>query len=494
MAKYIGTYAENCFKLFDPGDSSVAKLRYHNKFKKALFFMLNEGLRTTFKKHKTISFETQIAQEQNIVVCEFIMGNRKCIGVGKQLYKDRIKKFHAKMVFTVKRDHAFSLNDFSIDNDTLARLARYIAVDECPLDMTIPRMILTQNRYLEPLDIAIDERFLWKPKKFVTENSRSVFIYGFGSYVRMYSLKYFSDDVNSIIDYNKNTRAAYARPDNVSFFEDFRDSLPTYKNVQNPVAIISTYHSSHYGIAKSLFNANPTGKVFVEKPLTVAFEHALELIELRKRGFWFDVGYNRRYIDWCRAVKTLLSANEHRKIITISVKEVAIPKTHWYFWDNQGTRITGNVSHWVDLAYYWVKRKPAEMTLLNSDDSVSLSISFEDGSIANIVASDTGNSLRGVQEMIEIRMADKTIFIDDFKTMRLYENGKHTVRKKLLRDKGHDAMYREFLASIRSGRSPCYEDDDIFWVSYLVAEASKMLVSGQRHVKINKEFPTSKMV
>lgn len=488
MTKYIGAYADNCLELSGIGDSSIKGLRYRNKFRKALFFVLNEGLGITLKKHKTIAFETRIAREQEIVVCEFTIENNKCIGIGRQLYRDRIRKFHPKMVFKIKHGHSFSLNDFSIDDDTLAKLACYVPVDECPLDITIPRMIIAHNPSFEPLDVAVDDRFLWKPKKSVNENPKSVFIYGFGSYSRMYSLKYFRDDINSIIDYNKNTLAAYTRSNEVSFFEAFADSLPLYKSTKNPIAIVSTYHSSHYGIAKSLFDTNPSGKVFIEKPLVVAFEHALELIQLRKRGFWFDVGYNRRYIDWCRTIKTMLNASNRRKVITISVKEVAIPKTHWYFWTNQGTRITGNVSHWIDLVYYWLKGRPTEMTLLNSDDSVSLCISFEDGSIANIMASDTGNSLRGVQERVEIRAEDLTIFIDDYKKMVIYHNGHTRVRRKIIRDKGHNSMYEDFLESLKGNCEPHYADDDILWVSYLTEQAANMLRSKKKYHRIDVDI------
>lgn len=172
----------------------------------------------------------------------------------------------------------------------------------------------------------------------------------------------------------------------------------------------------------------------------------------------------------------------------MSIKEVLIPRSHWYYWPNQGTRVTGNLCHWIDLSYFWLKCKPCEMSLLSSNDSVSLSILFEDDSLVNIIASDQGNNLRGVQERIEVRTEDKTIFIDDYKKMIIYNNGRAFIKRKLLRDKGHGQMYKEFLNAAKTGRKALYENDDVFWVSYLVEKASQMLINEGKYAKIDVDY------
>jgi len=489
MVKYIQTDSHDFIELPFTGYTDYIGMKYENKIRKALFFLFSEGFTQTLRKHSSIQIEKQSTAEQKIIVCEFFLDDYRLIGIGRQLYRDKLKKFHSRMLFRVKPGVQFSLADFTLNEKTITQNFGYLPLDDCPLNTKIPDMIISQNPSLAPLDIEVPDNLLWKPKKIINENSKKVFIYGFGAYSRVYSLKYFRDNINSIIDYNKNVVTAYKNSKNVSYFEDFRDSLPYYKAIQNPIAIISTYHSSHFKIAKALFDANPDGKVFIEKPIVVEFDDALELMELKKKGFWCEAGYNRRYIDWNREIKNVLREVKEPKIINISVKELQIPSFHWYFWPNQGTRITGNVSHWIDLAYFWLKCKPLEMTLLNSGDSVSLNIYFEDGSIVNIIASDIGNSLRGVQERIEIRTGDKTFFIDDYRKMILYDNGKTVVKRKISRDKGHDKMYKEFLIATKTDSRPQYEEDDIFWVSYLIEKASRMLVNKQRHIKVDVDYP-----
>ena len=128
------------------------------------------------------------------------------------------------------------------------------------------------------------------------------------------------------------------------------------------------------------------------------------------------------------------------------------------------------------------------MSLLSSNDSVSLSILFEDDSLVNIIASDQGNNLRGVQERIEVRTEDKTIFIDDYKKMIIHDNGRTFIKRKLLRDKGHGQMYKEFLDATKTGRKALYENDDVFWVSYLVEKASQMLINEGKYTKIDVDY------
>src|SRR5438874_1812813 len=70
---------------------------------------------------------------------------------------------------------------------------------------------------------------------------------------------------------------------------------------------------------------------------------------------------------------------------TAVVKELKIPDTHWYLWSTQGTRITANACHWLDLACHLSASEPRELTLLNAADTTSLALRFSDGSLATIV-------------------------------------------------------------------------------------------------------------
>lgn len=484
MNKCIKVESNNITEISMGRYSALEQRRYNNRYKKILFFLFNEGVSRTTEKICSIMAEQALKNEQKLIACRFYLNGTDCVGIGRQLFNDKYKKFNSRLVFKVKDSSRFELNKLKFDDHVLLKLASFIPVDECPLDDNLPNEITALNRDLESFDFEISGDYLWKPEKNIKQSSKRIFIYGFGAYAHSYSSKFFMGNVNSIVDCNKRVLTGFRGMDKISYFEDYRDSLPLYAKIDDPVAVISTYHSAHFKIAKELFLANPKGKVFIEKPVVVRFQDASELIDLKKQGFWLDAGYNRRYIDWNIMIMRMLKTIKSPKIINISVKETIIPPMHWYYWPNQGTRITGNLCHWIDLAYFWVKSKPREMTLLGTEDSFGLSILFEDGSIANITASDKGNDLRGVQEKIEVRAEDRTIFIDDYKKMTMFNNGSSVVKKKILRDKGHDAMYRRFLKAAGSSEQPLYAEDDLFWVSYMTDKAAQMFVENKRHVKV----------
>jgi len=488
MNTYIKIESEDFVELSLGDHQNFERQRYKNKFRKVIFFLLNEGFGQTLRKILSVQLQRKIVSAQKVIACQFVLNNIHYIGIGRQLHKDKWKKFHPKLIFRIRDKSKFNLKELKFDQSTLSKILSFLPVDECPFNNDLPSLIISQNPKLESTNFVFKENYIWKPKKNINENSKQVFIYGFGGYSRTYTVKYFKNNINSIIDYNRNVLSSFSEARKVSFFEDFRDSLPLYHNIKKPIAIISAYHSSHFKIAKKLFYANANSKIFIEKPLLVRFSDALELISLRKKGLWFDAGYNRRYIDWNRHIKSILTNTQSPKVINMSIKEVLIPRTHWYYWPNQGTRVTGNLCHWIDLSYFWLKCKPCEMSLLSPNDSVSLSILFEDDSLVNIISSDQGNNLRGVQERIEIRTEDKTIFIDDYKKMIIYENGRTSIKRKLLRDKGHNQMYKEFLNAIKTGRKSLYENDDVFWVSYLTEKASQMLINKEKYAKIDVDY------
>jgi len=491
MNTYIKIESEDFVELSLSNYQNFEKQRYKNKFRKVIFFLLNEGLRQTLRKILSVQSQRKIMSAQKVIACQFVLNdsnNIRYVGIGRQLRKGKSKKFHPKLVFKICNKCKFNLSEFKLDRSTSLEISSFLPVDECPFDNDLPSLMVSQNPRLELADVVFKENYTWKPEKNINKNSKQVFIYGFGSYSCTYVMKHFNNNINSVIDYNRDTLSSFNKAHKVSFFEDFRDSLSLYSKIEKPIAIISTYHSSHFKITKELFYANANGKILIEKPLVVKFSDALELISLRKKGLWFDAGYNRRYIDWNRYIKSILINTRSPKIINMSIKEVLIPRSHWYYWSNQGTRVTGNLCHWIDLSYFWLKCKPCEMSLLSSNDSVSLSILFEDDSLVNIIASDQGNNLRGVQERIEVRTEDKTIFIDDYKKMIIYNNGRAFIKRKLLRDKGHGQMYKEFLNATKTGRKALYENDDVFWVSYLAEKASQMFIDEEKYAKIDVDY------
>lgn len=317
MNTYIKIESEDFVELSLSNYQNFEKQRYKNKFRKVIFFLLNEGFRQTLRKILFLQLQRKIMSGQKLIACQFVLNNLsniRYVGMGRQLRKDKLKKFHPKLVFKIRNKSKFNPNKLKFDESTLLKISSFLPVDECPFDNNLPSLIVSQNPKLELADLVFKENCTWKPEKNINKNSKQVFIYGFGSCSRTYVVKYFKNNINSIIDYNRDTLSSFNKAHKVSFFEDFRDSLPLYSKIEKPKAIISTYHFSHFTITKELFYANANGKILIEKPLVVKFCDAFELISLRRKGLWFDAGYNRRYIDWNRYIKSILINTRSPKI------------------------------------------------------------------------------------------------------------------------------------------------------------------------------------
>ncbi len=59
--------------------------------------------------------------------------------------------------------------------------------------------------------------------------------------------------------------------------------------------------------------------------------------------------------------KAMLSCCNGPLTMTCIVKELRLPKSHWYYWSTQGTRIAGNLCHWIDLGAYCIKQRPVSV-------------------------------------------------------------------------------------------------------------------------------------
>ena len=102
------------------------------------------------------------------------------------------------------------------------------------------------------------------------------------------------------------------------------------------------------------------------------------------------------------------------------------------------------------------------MSSANSiQDTVSISIAFENGSIASISYFSNG-SKKLAKEYLEVFCGEQSIIIDDFKTATIY--GKSKYKTKLAQqEKGHQQEITAFIEAVKQGTSlpisfeECYE-------------------------------------
>lgn len=444
---------------------------FRNKYTKLAYFLRREGLSGTMRKFRAY-------QHKPCRYLSFLIIEKE----GRKYINASVQSGSNPMEFVIRNEfYPFSTIDFDKVERSTERYIQRLIQFENDLDYSMLHVDTSQ-----PVAAALREQTINK------KYDRGLFIYGLGGYVKMYVIHHFKNLKKiACIDYKSTVSQDFKKQFGFDFsFTIPRHSFSLLQQTIRPVAIIATYHSDHARLASQIFELNPGAYIFIEKPPVVTLEDLELLIELFNKKANIEIGFNRRFVGFSKYVKN--KAHGKNVMITCSVKEVLINSNHWYLWSNQGTRITGNAVHWFDLANMWIDSIPVEINLIsnpNDEESSSISVLYKNGSILNLVLADKGNSLRGVQEKIEIRFDNETIFIDDFTTMmHIKDNGRKRTIRKWFRDKGHNAMYRNFNQIIQKNGASDYSVSDLIKTSVVTYFASQMLQNNIRNMHIEKDI------
>jgi predicted dehydrogenase len=254
------------------------------------------------------------------------------------------------------------------------------------------------------------------------------------------------------------------------------------------LVVVSTAHDSHAELACDAAEAGH--RVFLEKPPTVTFGDVARLAGVMStRPGVIEIGYNRRYHPLIKRAQSLLRGESGPTSITCVVKELDFLQDHWYFWANQGTRVTGNLCHWIDLAIALLDGEPLPISLTLSpripnavmdDEERVLTVTFEDGSLFTILGTTRGDDIRGVQEQIDIRRGRATITIDDLWKLRVRRGGFERYYRTMFRTKAHTYMYREALRRAIRDEPAVYKVRDMVVVSAIQVAASDLVRADER--------------
>jgi predicted dehydrogenase/threonine dehydrogenase-like Zn-dependent dehydrogenase len=217
---------------------------------------------------------------------------------------------------------------------------------------------------------------------------------------------------------------------------------------QSQVVFIATRHDSHAHLAAEALGRGKS--VFVEKPLATTEEGVREVIAAaRESNGLLMVGYNRRFAPLAEEIKGRFRSRSGPMTIIYRVNAGQLPAEHWTHDATEGGgRIIGEVCHFIDFIQYLTEAVSQKQVAGFVDDSVVVSMTMTDGSIASIVYTASGDS-SVPKEHVEIFCDRSVAAIDDFK-------GGHFVRgaKKIKlggggQDKGHAAELNAFLEAAR---------------------------------------------
>lgn len=224
--------------------------------------------------------------------------------------------------------------------------------------------------------------------------------------------------------------------------------------------VITTRHDSH---ASMVCRALRAGKgVFVEKPLALRREEVAEVARAHAeacaagRAPVLMVGFNRRFAPQVQHIARLLEGASGPKSFVMTVNAGAIPAEHWtQDPESGGGRIVGEGCHFIDLIRHLAGSRVRAIDVCTMDaptrDTVSIQMSFEDGSIGTVHYFANGPKAFP-KERLEVFASGRVLQLDNFRKLRGFAWPGFRKMNLWSQDKGQKACAKAFVDAV-AGRS-----------------------------------------
>jgi predicted dehydrogenase len=250
------------------------------------------------------------------------------------------------------------------------------------------------------------------------------------------------------------------------------------------VIYVASNHATHASYAIEALEAGKT--IYIEKPIATDISQLKSLYTawISSSGKLY-CGYNRPLSPIIGDfTSSYLSGNFSAAFsLFCNIVGHALPADHWYRNPGEGSRICGNLGHWIDLSVHLFARRSRRFHLYGTltyadpeyrDENLVVSLTSSTGDVVSIAFSARGEPFEGVQEQIVCQVGDVSLFIDDFRSFRL-DAGRWSKRVKLNRkDPGH-------RRSVLQPFSGDYSRDiaEVFASGLLILQISDAVNSGE---------------
>ena len=294
-----------------------------------------------------------------------------------------------------------------------------------------------------------------------TSERRHVGIIGCGSFafanIAYYLAKNYGKVIHAAMDLDINRAASLFEKYDLNYYTDDPDKLIADPAID--LVFIASNHASH---AEYAIKALEAGKsVHIEKPHAVTEDQLIRLCAaMSKSKGKVNLGFNRPGSRLGREIKRYLGEQSGAAMYNWFIAGHELEPDHWYFKEEEGGRVLGNLCHWTDFVYQMVppeSRYPIEIIPTRaekSDCDIAATYIFGDGSIAAITFSAKGHAFEGVKERFAAHRGNALISLDDFKRLVVEVVDQKHVITVPFRDHGHQETIRKSYEMVRpSGNS-----------------------------------------
>lgn len=223
--------------------------------------------------------------------------------------------------------------------------------------------------------------------------------------------------------------------------------------------VVATRHHSH---AQWVIDAIEHNKpIFVEKPLAINLDDleriAKKVADSQAKGKSpiIMLGFNRRYSPYVKTIKTALENKKMPCSMIMTINAGNIPADHWvHDPETGGGRIVGEVCHFVDLMRFLAGSPVCSVNATympsSNNDTVSIQLGFESGSMGTIHYFSNGNK-SVAKERIEVYCDGSIAIIDNFRKLTAYKWPMIENRRSLRQQKGQAECAMVFIEALKKG-------------------------------------------
>lgn len=315
---------------------------------------------------------------------------------------------------------------------------------------------------------------------------RDIGIVGCGQYA-FATISYFlwsssNHRVLACFDIDESASASFARAFHAQSIASTVDDLLRTPGLRT--IYVASNHASHAAYAISALSCGLD--VYLEKPIAVSLEDLRRLSWARRNssGRLF-AGYNRPFSSAIGDLRREMQI-DHASGMSMQcfVAGHKLHPDHWYRHPEEGTRVCGNLGHWLDLFVHILNWRglPDRLQIAlawanpeERDDNLSVAISSDRNDVFAVMLSSRCEPFEGINESIHLQHSETTCRIDDFRRMTIWQGERRVVRRYWPKDVGHK---RAIMQPFSSG--PNREWREIEISSLLMLRIADMVRKGMR--------------
>lgn len=272
------------------------------------------------------------------------------------------------------------------------------------------------------------------------------------SNIAYYLKKNYGRVIRAAMDVDINRAASMYEEYGLRYYTD--DASKIIADPEIDLIYIASNHASHAEYAIDALNAGKS--VHIEKPHVVRLDQLERLCAaMAESKGRVGLGFNRPNSRIGKTIKQYLNTQSGSSMFNWFVAGHEISPEHWYFKEEEGGRVLGNLCHWTDFVFQLVAPEnchPITITPTRgekSDCDIAVTYVFGDESIAVITFSAKGHTFEGVRERFAAHRGNVLISMDDFRDLTIeVVDKKHRV-SPMFRDHGHELNIKQSYEMVR---------------------------------------------